>query len=152
MGGSSEDPANNCNLRLTDWQRDRPALRSIREAVFIQEQNVPAELEWDEFDARCLHLIAFDPDGSPIGTARLLPIGTVGTIGRMAVLKEWRARGVGRVLVHRLLDEAKKRGITQLVLHAQTHAVGFYEKFGFRAVSEEFMEAGIPHVKMALHL
>lgn len=142
-----------CTVRLADWQRDGSALRDIREIVFVREQNVPAELEWDEFDMGCLHLIAFDREGSPIGTARLLrngTVGTVGTVGRMAVLKEWRGRGVGRALVHHLLEEAEKCGITQLVLHAQTHAMGFYERFGFRAEGDLFREAGIPHVKMVL--
>jgi predicted GNAT family N-acyltransferase len=127
-------------------------LRNIRETVFVQEQNVPTELEWDELDRDCLHLIAFSPEGTPIGTARLLLIGMVGKIGRMAVLKEWRTRGVGHALVLRLLEEAKKRRIMQLILHAQRQAVGFYERFGFEATGDPFMEAGIPHVKMVLHL
>jgi predicted GNAT family N-acyltransferase len=140
-----------CTVRLADWQRDGAALRDIRETVFVREQNVPTELEWDELDVRCLHLIAFNREGSPIGTARLLRNSTVGTVGRMAVLKEWRGRGVGRALVHRLLEEAEKWGIMQLVLHAQTHATGFYERFGFRAEGDLFKEAGIPHVKMVLN-
>lgn len=150
--GSRQNSPSACSIRLIDWQRDPRALRDIREAVFIREQNVPAELEWDEFDAQCLHFLAFNPEGNPVGTARLLLNGTAGALGRMAVLKEWRARGVGSALVHGLLTEAKKRGITQLILHAQTHATGFYERFGFRTEGKQFVEAGIPHVKMVLNL
>ncbi|HET7060784.1 MAG TPA: GNAT family N-acetyltransferase [Nitrosospira sp.] len=150
--GSSQNSTNACSVRLIDWQRDSRALRDIREAVFIREQNVPAELEWDEFDVQCLHFLAFNPEGNPVGTARLLLNGTAGTLGRMAVLKEWRVRGVGSALVHGLLGEAKKRGISELALHAQTHAADFYERFGFRIEGKQFMEAGIPHVKMILHL
>jgi predicted GNAT family N-acyltransferase len=140
--------ANSCSVRLADWQLDAPALRDIREAVFVREQNVPVELEWDEFDVGCVHLIAFNPEGSPIGTARLL---LNGTVGRMAVLKEWRGKGVGHALIHYLLEEVEKRGIMQLVLHAQIHAIGFYEGFGFRAEGDLFTEAGISHVKMVLN-
>lgn len=137
------------DIRVADWLRDRPALQNIRERVFIQEQKVPSELEWDEFDASCLHLIAFDSEGHPVGTARLLANGTV---GRMAVLKEWRGMGIGRALILCLLEEAKKRGVIRLALHAQTHARGFYERFGFSTEGDEFAEAGIPHVKMILNL
>jgi predicted GNAT family N-acyltransferase len=150
--GSTQNSPNACSVRVIDWQRGPGALRDIREAVFIREQNVPAELEWDEFDAQCLHFLAFNPEGNPVGTARLLLNGTAGVLGRMAVLKEWRARGVGSALVHGLLAEAEKRGITELALHAQAHAGGFYERFGFRTEGRQFMEAGIPHVKMVLHL
>lgn len=152
MANSRKISPNAYAVRLADWQSDQPALRNIRETVFVREQNVPAELEWDEFDTRCLHLLAFSPEGSPIGTARLLLKGTTGTVGRMAVLKEWRGKGVGFALVHRLLEEAKKRGVMRLILHAQTHAADFYQRLGFRTEGEQFMEAGILHVKMVLHL
>ena len=137
------------SIRIANWQDDAPALRAIRETVFIREQKVPVELEWDECDATCLHTLATDTAGNPVGTARLLPDGH---IGRMAVLKEWRGRGVGSALLRLLLDEARKRRLRQAVLNAQTYAAGFYEKFGFQAVGEEFMDAGIPHVKMVLTL
>ena len=136
-------------VRIADWQDDAPALRVIREAVFILEQQVPVELEWDGLDAGCLHVLATDSAGNPVGTARLLPDGH---IGRMAVLKEWRGRGVGSALLRLLLAEAKKRQLSRVVLNAQTYAAGFYAKFYFQAVGEEFMDAGIPHVKMILPL
>lgn len=136
-------------VRIANWQDDNLALRSIRETVFICEQHVPAELEWDEFDANCLHALAVDSAGNPIGTARLLPDGH---IGRMAVLKEWRGRSVGSALLRYLLEEARKRQIRQVTVNAQIYAAGFYAKSGFRTTGNEFMDAGIPHVKMILQV
>jgi predicted GNAT family N-acyltransferase len=136
-------------LRITNWRDDGPALRAVREAVFIREQHVPSELEWDEFDLHCIHLLAIDAAGNAIGTSRLL---ADGTIGRMAVLKAWRGRGVGKALLLRLLEEARNQHLQRIVLHAQTHASGFYRKLGFEMMGEEFMEAEIPHIRMVLRL
>ena len=127
-------------------------MRAVREAVFIREQGVPVELEWDEFDADCIHLIAVDAAENAIGTARLLQQGENGGIGRMAVLKEWRGKGVGDALMRQLLKEAAALEIQQLTLNAQAYAVGFYARFGFAPMGNQFLEAGIPHVKMALRL
>ncbi|MCX7183675.1 MAG: GNAT family N-acetyltransferase [Nitrosospira sp.] len=136
-------------VRDASWQDDTPALRTIREMVFIHEQQVPVELEWDEFDVSCLHVLALDSAGNPIGTARLLPDGH---IGRMAVLREWRGRSVGSALLLWLLEEAKKRHLQQVIVNAQTYAAGFYTKFDFQTAGEEFIDAGIPHVRMVLQL
>jgi predicted GNAT family N-acyltransferase len=140
---------NQWELRIANWQDDRAALRAVREAVFIREQHVPSELEWDEFDAHCIHVLATDAAASAIGTSRLLGDGT---IGRMAVLKAWRGMGVGKALLLRLLEEARKQHLQQVALHAQLHASGFYRKLGFEMIGEEFIEAGIPHVRMVLRL
>jgi len=136
-------------VRIATWQEDSHELRAIRETVFILEQHVPIELEWDGLDVDCLHVLAASSAGESIGTARLLPDGH---IGRMAVLKEWRGRGVGSALLQLLLAETRKCQVRQAVLNAQTSAAGFYAKFGFQTVGEEFMDAGIPHVKMVLPL
>ena len=138
-----------CTVQVANWQNDGWALRVIREAVFIHEQHVPVELEWDELDATCIHMLAMDPAGNPVGTARLLPSGV---IGRMAVLREWRCKGVGSVLVLHLLEEARKQHIRRVALNAQTYAMGFYARFGFQTVGDEFMDAGIPHMRMILQL
>ncbi|MDD5249473.1 MAG: GNAT family N-acetyltransferase [Rhodocyclaceae bacterium] len=121
----------------------------MREAVFVREQKVPIELEWDEFDAGSRHVLARDPSGDPIGTGRLLPDGHV---GRMAVLPAWRGKGVGRALLEALLDAARERQMPLLALHAQTAAADFYTRFGFKPEGEPFMEAGIPHIVMTLRL
>lgn len=121
----------------------------IRKTVFIHEQHVPVALEWDTSDANCLHVLATDLTKRPIGTARLLQDGY---IGRMAVLKEWRRMGVGKSLLQRLLIEAKKQQMRKVIIHAQSHAVGFYIGFGFQIVGKEFIDANILHIKMTLQL
>jgi predicted GNAT family N-acyltransferase len=121
----------------------------VREAVFVVEQGVPRELEWDEFDAVSQHVLAQDGEGRPVGTGRLLPDGH---LGRMAVLPAWRSAGVGGAMLRHLLAAAQDAGLQEVVLHAQTHAQGFYEKHGFQPDGEAFLEAGIPHVRMRLRL
>lgn len=136
-------------IRTADWQRDGALLRTIREQVFIQEQSVPVELEWDEHDADCLHLLALNPGGDAIGTARLV---SGHHIGRMAVLKNWRGHGAGSALMQRLLNEMRKNRTPEALLHAQIHAAPFYTKFGFTPSGKEFMDAGIPHITMICQL
>ncbi len=121
----------------------------MRFAVFVEEQGVPAEIELDEWDGASEHAIAADPAGRPIATGRLLPDGHV---GRMAVLPNWRGRGVGAAVLEALLARAVARGMERAVLNAQTQAREFYARFGFIQVSDEFMEAGIPHVTMERRL
>jgi predicted GNAT family N-acyltransferase len=127
------------------WSEAQRPLRAVREAVFMTEQGVPAELEWDGLDPVCVHFLAFGAAGEAIGTARFTPDGHV---GRMAVLAPWRGRGVGRSLMEAALEEARRRGMRSLVLNAQTHAQGFYLRFGFTPEGGEFLDAGIPHVRM----
>jgi len=127
------------------WGKRAAALAAIRRAVFVEEQGVPESLEWDGLDERCEHVVAVTGDGIPIGTGRLLPDGH---IGRMAVLRNWRGRGVGRALLQTLVARAKARGHEQAVLNAQCHAIDFYRREGFVVTSDEFLDAGIPHVEM----
>lgn len=130
----------------TDWARDAARLAEVRRVVFIEEQGVPEALEWDDFDARSLHLLATSRDGTPVGCARLLPDGH---IGRMAVLPAWRGRGIGRALLAAALRAARARGLGTVRLSAQTRAAGFYAHAGFSAEGTEYLEAGIPHIAMA---
>ncbi len=136
-------------VRRADWNVDRDVLRRVRERVFIEEQNVPRELEWDAADADAIHLLAEDHRGEAIGTARLL---SSGQIGRMAVLAERRGFGIGRALLDAAIDIARKEGRYSVFLHAQTHALEFYRKAGFEPRGETFEEAGIPHVEMEMTL
>lgn len=136
-------------IRVADWDDDRLALTHIRRVVFMQEQGVPEALEWDEWDAVSRHFLAEDVQGHPIGTARLLPDGH---IGRMAVLQFWRRRGVGTALLRQVLAAARNAGFATVELAAQTHALKFYERFGFAPFGDEFMDAGIPHRHMRLAL
>lgn len=131
------------------WGDLAAAARPLRETVFVAEQQVPPEMEIDEFDPSSRHAVARDPEGEAIGTGRLLPDGHV---GRMAVQRGWRGRGVGRALLEVLMDEARRQGMPALALNAQTAAVGFYERFGFVREGDVFMDAGLPHVRMARRL
>lgn len=136
-------------IRPVNWHASRDKLYAVRRSVFIEEQNVPEALEWDDMDERSYHVLAFDGEGAPIGTGRLL---LDGHIGRMAVLKAWRRRGVGRAILRALLDLAQKEGHETVRLNAQTHALAFYRKHGFRVVGSEFMEAGIAHRTMKISI
>lgn len=129
-------------VRLADWHRDEAAIRRIREAVFVHEQQVPAALEWDGLDPQCVHALAETATGRVVGTGRLHPSGKV---GRMAVEAGWRGRGVGATLLERLIEAALDRGIDELYLHAQVHVTGFYARYGFVPEGDPFDEAGIPH-------
>lgn len=138
---------NSIHVRLADWQKDNADLRRIRETVFIAEQAVPPELEWDAEDAEALHFLVYEGD-YPIGTARLLPDGH---IGRVSVLKDWRGLKVGDALLRAVIAEAEKCGLQQQMLSAQVQATPFYERLGFAIVSGEYLDAGIPHVDMVRH-
>ena len=128
--------------------RATPGIKSVREQVFIQEQHVPEEMEWDGLDDAAIHVVAQDKHAQVIGTGRLLEDGH---ICRMAILQEWRHQGVGSALLKELLLIAQQRQLSKVFLHAQTTAIGFYERYGFSVRGKEFMEAGIPHRYMERH-
>jgi predicted GNAT family N-acyltransferase len=142
-------PDSGFRVEPADYAVDLEDLRRVREPVFVQEQQVPLELEWDELDPRCRHVIARDDAHRPIGTGRLTP---EHKIGRMAVLAEWRGRGVGEALLLALVEEARGQGLPSVALNSQVDAIGFYEKFGFEPVGPRFEEAGIQHQAMRLAL
>lgn len=131
-------------LRIADWSQDREILRALREQVFIIEQQVPREIEWDGRDEDALHVLG-TLDGVPIACGRLLP---EGKIGRMAVLASKRGRGYGAAILQALVNAARDQGLTEVYLHAQQHAAEFYRRAGFEPEGEPFAEAGIPHIAM----
>src|SRR5262245_65175653 len=131
-------------IELLPWEKARGHASPIRFAVFVEEQGVPLELELDEMDEKSIHALAFH-DGSPVGTGRLLPDGH---IGRMAVLKAWRGRGIGTHILASLMDEARGRGDREVMLSAQVQATRFYRRHGFAEEGPEYMDAGIPHRTM----
>ena len=131
-------PAQTFSIRLCNWDEARTEARCIRELVFVREQGVPLELEWDDQDPHCDHALAYAADGSAMATGRLLPDGH---IGRMAVLKEWRGKGVGALVLQALIERARQRGHARVRLNAQSYAAGFYRRFGFEVSGAEFMEA-----------
>jgi predicted GNAT family N-acyltransferase len=134
------------DITVGDWSRLRDDACAVRHAVFVVEQNVPPEIELDEFDPVCVHAVAYDAQGRVLGTGRLLPDGH---IGRMAVHRHARGRGVGARLLQALVEAGHAAGHAKLVLNAQEHARGFYEAHGFVVEGQPFMEAGIPHVAMS---
>ncbi|MEZ5275978.1 MAG: GNAT family N-acetyltransferase [Opitutaceae bacterium] len=137
-------------IRRANWELDAESIRQVRTEVFVVEQGVPIELEIDGLDPTVRHVLAVLSTGEPIGTARLLDNGQ---IGRIAVLKRWRGKGIGRQLVETLIQCARDDGRSAVFLHSQTQAVPFYEKLGFRKDgSPPFDDAGIPHVHMDLTL
>lgn len=135
-------------VSLIRWSEGATLLRPLRTRVFVEEQGVPAELEMDDRDADCVHAIALQ-DGHAIATGRLLPAEAgVARIGRMAVLAEWRGRGLGARVLACLMQAARERGDRAIELHAQLHAAPFYDRLGYERVGEVYEEAGIPHLNM----
>ncbi|MFG1666632.1 GNAT family N-acetyltransferase [Streptomyces sp. Y7] len=145
-------------VRVADDPADREACFAVRKEVFVVEQGVPQEIEYDAHDPGAVHVLAVREDGLPLGTGRLLygeaaaaktdgdP--SVGSLGRLAVTQEARGLGVGAALVRAIEDAARARGLTAVDLHAQTHALGFYERLGYVAYGPEFPDAGMPHRAM----
>ena len=136
-------------IREADWLTDGKELSKIRHLVFIVEQEVPREEEWDGRDKGSWHWLASNALHLNIGTCRLLPDGQ---IGRMAVIKEYRGFGVGSGLLKAAVIKAGNLGFDKVYLHAQTHALEFYERRGFTKTGKEFLEAGIPHFYMTQDL
>ena len=141
--------SNPFTVSLVCWHDGEPLLKSVREAVFIREQGVPAELEWDGLDENARHALALSHQGDAIGCGRIF---SDGHIGRIAVLPQWRKKKVGTAIMEALLDYAQEHDYKQVNVDAQTHAVPFYRSFGFAAQGKEFMDAGLPHIKMTLQL
>jgi len=145
-------------VRVAEDPADREACFAVRKEVFVGEQGVPEDIEYDAYDAVALHVLAVREDGVPLGTGRLLfgeaaagktgGGASVGSLGRLAVTQEARGLGVGAALVRAVEDAARARGLTAVDLHAQTHALGFYERLGYVAYGPEFPDAGIPHRAM----
>lgn len=135
-------------IELMGWEQARADASPIRFTVFCEEQGVPLEIELDEEDPVSIHAVAYE-GGKPVATGRLLPDGH---IGRMAVLKDWRGRGIGGLMLARLIERAQQRGDREVVLSAQIHAAAFYAAHGFLAHGEEYMEAGIRHQEMRRRL
>ena len=137
------------DVAVSDWRELGDAAGAIRRQVFIEEQGIPAELEWDAADASCLHALARNRFGMPLATGRLLEhVPGVAKIGRMAVLRAMRGTRIGRQVLDALMAEAKHQGYRDVLLHAQLTAERFYLLAGFQRRGQPFEEAGIGHVEM----
>lgn len=134
------------HVNAVQWEQAQDTLRDIRREVFVVEQQVPEEDEWDDLDQTAVHFLATDiSNGLAVGTARFLPSGK---ITRMAVRQPYRHRRVGSQLLAAVLRYAADQGFDKVYLDAQISAIGFYERFGFVREGEIFLDAGIEHVRM----
>ena len=137
-------------VRVGSWAELGREAKAIRNAVFVEEQRIPAEMEWDEADSDCVHAVAFNRFGFPLATGRLLEhVPGVAKIGRMAVVQTMRGSRVGRSVLDALMQAARERGQREVLLHAQVSAAPFYARAGFSERGLPFDEAGIPHIEMA---
>ena len=130
---------------ICSFKEAEDSIRRIRNNVFVKEQGVSSEEEFDEKDQECVHVVVMDDNGLPIGTGRL---GCDGRIGRIAVIRELRRTGLGSIIMSALEKHARTTGLYHLWAHAQVQALGFYEKLGYCACGEVFVEEGIPHMQI----
>jgi predicted GNAT family N-acyltransferase len=138
-------------LTIGSWGQLGPAASQVRTAVFVHEQNIPADMEWDVADHTAVHAVIHNAQGEPVATGRLLVHAPgVGRIGRMAVLSSLRGSGLGQQVLEALVQAARERGDMEICLHAQTSAQRFYERLGFMPRGEVYAEVGIPHIEMVL--
>lgn len=136
---------------IAENSHDKNDCFKLREVVFVNEQNVPIEIEMDEFDNTAVHFLLLE-DSNPVATGRVINEGSTASIGRVAVLKEHRGKGTGAFLMKEMIAHCKKQGFKKVVLGAQEYAIGFYEKLHFEVCSDRYMDANIPHFKMQLIL
>jgi ElaA protein len=150
-----DSPVPGLNIAIAQSSGEREQCFAIRVTVFVEEQNVPVELELDDRDADAVHYLG-KVYGSPVGTARMVDYldhgRHVAKIGRVAVLPAYRKQGVGTILMKYLLDDARTRGFNEAMLDSQTYVMAFYEALGFVAEGDEFLDANIPHYRMRLRL
>ncbi|MES2912521.1 MAG: YbgC/FadM family acyl-CoA thioesterase [Pseudomonadota bacterium] len=144
-----EDGQAMSELKLGTWAELGNDAAPLRVQVFVEEQGVPMAMEWDEFDAEAVHAVSFNGLGTALATGRLVmrAPGT-GRIGRMAVKRVLRGSRLGHGVLHALIEESERRGLSEVWLHAQLSARDFYHRYGFTDRGEPFEEAGIPHIEM----
>lgn len=135
-------------LVVGDWERLGQEAKFVREQVFIMEQNISAEEEWDQHDALSTHFVIYDQKQA-IATARLL---NDGHVGRVAVLKTYRGHGIGKLIMQYIIGYAEQQHRNELILSAQVHAIPFYDALGFQVLGESYLDCGIPHVDMSISL
>jgi len=140
---------NNLKVEIVKWIDGYAPLLMIREKVFIEEQKVTPQLEWDGRDEEAIHFLAYQ-DEKVIGCARAFVIENHMQLGRMAVLKEYRNKGIGSFLIEKAITTAKLNQLSKISISAQCHAIDFYKKFGFEVTSEIYLDAGISHQDMEL--
>ena len=140
---------NNLKIEIVKWIDEHESLTMIREKVFIKEQKVTPQLEWDGIDEKAIHFLVYK-DEKAIGCARALVIENHMQLGRMAILKEYRGEGIGSNLIEKAVTTAKLNQLSSIDISAQCHAIDFYKKFGFKVTSDIYLDAEIPHRDMKL--
>jgi predicted GNAT family N-acyltransferase len=140
---------NNLKVEIVKWIDGHAQLKNIREKVFIQEQKVTPELEWDGMDEKAIHFLVFK-DEEAIGCARAIVIKSQMQLGRMAVLKEYRGQGAGSILIEKAIVTAKLKQLSSIQISAQCNAINFYVKFGFEVTGDTYLDAEILHRDMTL--
>ena len=145
---TKQDSIKQVSIKRVTWQQAESDLRKVRTIVFIREQSVTPEFEWDDIDSGAVHLLAMHGNQA-IGCLRIIHYTK---IGRMAVLSQWRGLGVGKMLLNEAINICRTYGSKQIDLSAQTHAIHFYQQAGFQITSEEYTDVQIPHVDMRLML
>mgnify|MGYP003343049274 CR=1 FL=1 len=142
---------NNLKVEIVKWIDRHAALTMIREKVFIEEQKVTPQLEWDGLDEEAIHFLAYKNEEAA-GCARAIVTEGVMQLGRMAVLKDHRGEGIGSALIDKAVTTLKLNQLLAIHISAQCHAIDFYKKFGFKVTSDIYLDAGIPHRDMRLEL
>ena len=142
---------NNLKIEIVKWIDSYVPLSMIREKVFIEEQKVTSQLEWDGLDEEAIHFLVYKNEKA-VGCARALAIENHMQLGRMAVLKEYRGEDIGSALIEKAITTAKLNQLSAIYISAQCHAIDFYKKFGFEVTSEIYLDAEIPHRDMGLEL
>jgi predicted GNAT family N-acyltransferase len=137
-------------IEIVKWIDEYELLTMIREKVFIEEQKVTSQLEWDGMDKDAIHFLAFK-DKKGVGCARAFVIQNRMQLGRMAVLREYRGEGIGSALIETAITLAKLNQLSGIYISAQCHAIDFYKKFGFEVTSDIYLDAEIPHRDMKLN-
>ena len=164
---STQTLSGSLEISVVDWAQTSQTLRQIRTRVFIEEQHVPEELEWDGLDKTALHLLAqiqapktteehqashIACPTEAVGTARIIITNDIAHIGRMAVLPNWRGKGIGFKILQKAILECQQHSVKKIILNAQTYVLNFYQKAGFKISGDEFIDAGILHKEMTLLL
>ena len=141
---------NKLKIEIVKWIDEYALLTIIREKVFIEEQKVTSQLEWDGMDKDAIHFLAFK-DKKAVGCARAFVMQNRMQLGRMAVLREYRGEGIGSALIETAITLAKLNQLSGIYIRAQCHAIDFYKKFGFEVTSDMYLDAEIPHRDMKLN-
>ena len=138
-------------FRVVETEKEQSDAFKVRHTVFVDEQNVPAELEIDEHENDAIHFVAYDKS-APVAAGRFRVLDDMAKVERICVLGDYRGTGLGFLLMNAIETHAKELSLKGTKLNAQISAVGFYEKLGYKIISDQFMDAGIPHVTMTKNL